>query len=298
MPPRAAGWRPWSPAATSPARPARPRCCTDLAGVRVPRVLVVGLGDRAKFAVPQYLKAIADAVRALRTGPVRNRPAHPDRIAGQGPRHAAWNVRQAVIAADHAAYEYTATRSKPARSDAGHHRRDRRRIARSRAAARHGDRRRRAVRARARQPAAEHLQPGLPGRAGVKTRRRARQRQLRGARARRRWKRSAWARCSRSAAARPIRRSLIVLRYTGAGDAKPFALVGKGITFDTGGINLKIQGGIEEMKFDMCGAASVIGTFLACARHAAADQPGRGRGRGGKHARCRRLPPERRADLR
>jgi leucyl aminopeptidase len=31
-------------------------------------------------------------------------------------------------------------------------------------------------------------------------------------------------------------------------------LVGKGITFDTGGINLKVQGGIEEMKFDMCGA--------------------------------------------
>ena len=50
---------------------------------------------------------------------------------------------------------------------------------------------------------------------------------------------------------------LIVLRYTGAGDAKPYALVGKGITFDTGGINLKVQGGIEEMKFDMCGAATV-----------------------------------------
>ena len=59
---------------------------------------------------------------------------------------------------------------------------------------------------------------------------------------------------------------LIVLRYTGAGDAKPFALVGKGITFDTGGINLKVQGGIEEMKFDMCGAATVLGAFLATAK--------------------------------
>jgi len=59
---------------------------------------------------------------------------------------------------------------------------------------------------------------------------------------------------------------LIVLRYSGAGDAKPFALVGKGITFDTGGINLKTQGGIEEMKFDMLGAASVIGTFVAVAK--------------------------------
>src|SRR5690606_39927628 len=59
---------------------------------------------------------------------------------------------------------------------------------------------------------------------------------------------------------------LVVLRYQGAGDAAPFALVGKGITFDSGGINLKVQGGIEEMKFDMCGAASVFGTFLSVAK--------------------------------
>ncbi|HEY0505819.1 MAG TPA: leucyl aminopeptidase, partial [Lysobacter sp.] len=56
---------------------------------------------------------------------------------------------------------------------------------------------------------------------------------------------------------------LIVLKYTGAGDAKPYVLVGKGITFDTGGINLKTQGGIEEMKYDMCGGATVMGTFVA-----------------------------------
>ena len=45
-----------------------------------------------------------------------------------------------------------------------------------------------------------------------------------------------------------------MLKWNNGGDAKPFALVGKGITFDTGGVNLKTQGGIEEMKFDMCGA--------------------------------------------
>ncbi|EQD67515.1 cytosol aminopeptidase, partial [mine drainage metagenome] len=56
---------------------------------------------------------------------------------------------------------------------------------------------------------------------------------------------------------------LIVLRWNGGGVAKPYALVGKGITFDTGGINLKVQGGIEEMKFDMGGAAGVLGAFLA-----------------------------------
>lgn len=47
-----------------------------------------------------------------------------------------------------------------------------------------------------------------------------------------------------------------------AGDA-PHVLVGKGITFDTGGISLKPGAGMDEMKYDMCGAASVLGTMLA-----------------------------------
>jgi leucyl aminopeptidase len=42
--------------------------------------------------------------------------------------------------------------------------------------------------------------------------------------------------------------------------------VGKGITFDTGGISLKPGAGMDEMKFDMCGAASVLGTFRALAQ--------------------------------
>jgi leucyl aminopeptidase len=56
---------------------------------------------------------------------------------------------------------------------------------------------------------------------------------------------------------------LVVLKWNNGGDAKPYVLVGKGITFDTGGINLKTAGGIEEMKYDMCGAASVMGTFVS-----------------------------------
>lgn len=57
---------------------------------------------------------------------------------------------------------------------------------------------------------------------------------------------------------------LIVLQYNGAKkDQAPHVLVGKGITFDTGGISLKPGLGMDEMKFDMCGAASVFGTFRA-----------------------------------
>src|SRR5579884_2368977 len=53
----------------------------------------------------------------------------------------------------------------------------------------------------------------------------------------------------------------IVLQYTGAGDAAPVALVGKGVTFDAGGISIKPAQNMEEMKFDMSGAAAVLGTF-------------------------------------
>jgi leucyl aminopeptidase len=59
---------------------------------------------------------------------------------------------------------------------------------------------------------------------------------------------------------------LIVLRYSGgAKGKKPLALVGKGITFDTGGISLKPAGEMDEMKFDMSGAASVLGAISALA---------------------------------
>ena len=60
---------------------------------------------------------------------------------------------------------------------------------------------------------------------------------------------------------------LIVIQYQGGrADAAPVALVGKGITFDTGGISLKPAAEMDEMKFDMCGAASVLGTLKAVAQ--------------------------------
>jgi leucyl aminopeptidase len=58
----------------------------------------------------------------------------------------------------------------------------------------------------------------------------------------------------------------IVLKYQGAGKADaPVVLVGKGITFDTGGISIKPAAEMDEMKFDMGGAASVLGTMRAVA---------------------------------
>ncbi|MGZ5585242.1 MAG: leucyl aminopeptidase [Methylobacter sp.] len=60
---------------------------------------------------------------------------------------------------------------------------------------------------------------------------------------------------------------LITLEYQGGEkNAKPIVLIGKGLTFDAGGISLKPGPGMDEMKYDMCGGASVLGTLLAAAQ--------------------------------
>ncbi len=58
----------------------------------------------------------------------------------------------------------------------------------------------------------------------------------------------------------------IILEFRGAGDAAPVALIGKGVTFDSGGISIKPAQSMEDMKFDMSGAAAVLGTFEVLGR--------------------------------
>jgi len=60
---------------------------------------------------------------------------------------------------------------------------------------------------------------------------------------------------------------LITLNYQGGEkNSKPIVLIGKGLTFDAGGISLKQAPGMDEMKYDMCGGATVLGTLLAVAQ--------------------------------
>ncbi|MDE2407419.1 MAG: leucyl aminopeptidase [Xanthomonadaceae bacterium] len=235
----------------------------DLPGVTAPRVLVIGLGEAGKFGVPQYLKAVADAARALKTGPVASALFTLTEVAVKD-RDAAWNVRQAVIAADHACYRYLATlgEKNKKREDKGLQHLH---IAGSDAAA---------------------LAQGVAIAAGVRFTRElgnlppnicnpayiAQQAQDFAAKsdkvscevlddaAMEALGMGSLLAVARGSAQRP---RLVVLKYDNGGDAKPYVLVGKGITFDTGGVNLKTQGGIEEMKYDMCGAGSVLGTFVA-----------------------------------
>jgi leucyl aminopeptidase len=63
----------------------------------------------------------------------------------------------------------------------------------------------------------------------------------------------------------PEEPKLIVLRYEKGGTGETLGFVGKGVTFDTGGISLKTPGGMHEMKMDMSGAAAVLGAVRAIA---------------------------------
>jgi leucyl aminopeptidase len=235
----------------------------DIAGVKAPRVLVVGLGEAAKFAVPQYIKAIADAVRALRIGPAKKILITLSELVVKA-RDVDWAMRQAVIAADHAAYEYTATRSKKAEVTLQH------------------------VSLQADAAQAKALANGIAIATGVQLTRELGNLppnicnpEYLAQQARKIAAEHEGVTCdvleradmeklgmgsllavARGSANAP---KLIVLKWNGGGEAKPYALVGKGITFDTGGINLKTAGGIEEMKYDMLGAGTVIGTFLSAA---------------------------------
>ena len=58
---------------------------------------------------------------------------------------------------------------------------------------------------------------------------------------------------------------LVILRYSGGGDEPPIALVGKGVTFDSGGLSLKPSDAMADMKCDMAGAATVVGVMHAIA---------------------------------
>ena len=232
----------------------------DLPGVTATRVLVIGLGEPAKFGVPQYIKAAGDAARALKDGAAASVVFTVSEAAVQG-RDEAWAIRQAVIAFSHATYRYHATLGEKNKNK-GESKLAAVAVAGSDAAALAQG-----------QAIAEgvaftrelgNLPPNIcnPAYLAEQAQKFA---QDNGAEAEildedqmQALGMGSLLAVARGSANRP---QLIVLKWNNGGDAKPFVLVGKGITFDTGGVNLKTQGGIEEMKYDMCGAASVLGAF-------------------------------------
>lgn len=238
----------------------------DVAGVAAPRVLVVGLGEKAKFGVAQYLKSAADAVRAFKGGGASSALFTLSELEVPG-RDAAWNIRQAVIAADHAGYRYTATlgdKNKAKKDDSG-----------LKSLAISGDDETALAQGRAIAEGVQfardlgNLPPNICNPAYIAEQARkfaadnGAESEILDESEMEKLGMGSLLAVARGSANRP---RLVVLKWNGGGTAKPYALVGKGITFDTGGVNLKTQGGIEEMKFDMCGGATVLGTFVAAVK--------------------------------
>lgn len=234
------------------------------------RVLLVGLGRESEFRDKQYREAVAAAVKALAATGAKDAELHLPALA-VGKRDATWRILHAAAVARETIYRFDQMKSKT----------DAPQTALRRLVLGIGD--------KAEQRLAEHgLEQGLaiahgvglakdlgnlPGNVCTPTYLAEQARNL----ARRYRMRiqvleredmeklgmGALLSVARGSAQPP---KLITLEYRGgAKSAKPVVLVGKGVTFDTGGISLKPAPEMDEMKFDMCGAASVLGTLKAAA---------------------------------
>jgi leucyl aminopeptidase len=234
-----------------------------LANVASPRVLLVGLGAREKFDARAFERACGAAGKALKRMPVRQASTWLPELDVAG-RDADWRVRTCALAIDHACYRYTAT-IKP-ESDAP-------KLAKLELVAGAGaDRGLEQARAIARGVSFARelgcLPPNLctPSHiaAQAKTIADAHEAVTLEVLERADMEKLGMGALLAVASGSATPPKLIVLQYRGGEEgAKPCALVGKGVTFDTGGMNLKPTGSMEEMKYDMCGAAGVLGAFLS-----------------------------------
>lgn len=233
-------------------------------GVKAPRVVLVGLGCKPVLDAHAFLRACNDAGNVLKSLPVTDATVYLPEVEVDG-HDAAWRTRTCALAIDHACFRYTAT-LKPANADAPRLQKlalaagaevaqgiaQASAIARGVAFARelgclppnlctptH-------IAAQAKIVADEHKESVT-----LEVLERADMQKL---------GMGALLAVSSGSATPP---KLIVLQYKGADDEKPYALVGKGVTFDAGGLNIKPTGSMEEMKYDMCGAAGVLGAFLS-----------------------------------
>jgi leucyl aminopeptidase len=237
-------------------------------GVAAKRVVVVGLGTQKSFDAARFQKVNLEAARALGRLPVADAVSYLTEVDVPG-RDSAWRVRIAALASDHAAYRYTATfkpRDKSKQPELT------------------------ALRFAAGADAQGGLDQAVAIADGVRFARElanlppnicnpayiAAQAQ---AFADTQDKVSCTVlddvdmeklgfgsllAVARGSVNKPC---LIALEYKGGNDGdKPYAFVGKGVTFDSGGISLKPGAGMEEMKFDMGGAAGVLGAFVAAVK--------------------------------
>jgi leucyl aminopeptidase len=239
----------------------------NVPGAGAARVLLVGLGREAEFGDKRYREAIAAAIRALNATGADEAVLLLTELA-VGRRDAAWKVAHAVAVARECAYRFTRMKSKSEGPEPALRRLT---LSVDRAASKR---------------ASAGLEQGLAVAHGMSLARDLGNLppnvctpsyladQARELAKRYRMKVTVLERADMErlgmhtllsvaqGSAQPPK--FITLEHRGGPKTvKPVALVGKGITFDTGGISLKPAGEMDEMKFDMCGAASVLGTMKA-----------------------------------
>jgi leucyl aminopeptidase len=236
-----------------------------LPGVAAPRVVVVGLGEQKKFDAARFARASSEAARVLKGLPIDSAVSYLTELEVAG-KDAAWAVRTAALASDAQAYKYTAT-FKP---------KDKPKTPEFAALAFAAPASAAAVLATARCIAngvrfareLGNLPPNIcnPAHIAAQAQKLAKEHpgvscEVLDEEAMRKLGMGGLLGVSQGSANPP---KLIVLEWLGGGDDdKPYVLVGKGVTFDSGGISIKPSAGMEEMKFDMCGAAGVLGAFAA-----------------------------------
>jgi leucyl aminopeptidase len=239
-----------------------------LPGVAAERVLLVGLGPESDVHEREYREAARAAVKAAQeTGAGMLTLCFTDIRAGR--RDALWKARQAALVAAECAYRFDSMKSKKSDPRALEHM-ELLTTARDAAAVTRGLRQGGAIGAGVSLAKDLGNLPGnvcTPAFLADQARKLARDWKL-GVEVLERKDMEKLGMGSLLSVAQGSRQppKLIVLNYAGAAKkAKPLVLVGKGITFDTGGISLKPGAEMDEMKFDMCGAASVLGALRACA---------------------------------
>jgi leucyl aminopeptidase len=241
-----------------------------IAGLAAERVLLVGLGEQKNFAEGPFRDAVRGAAAALRELGARDAVAYfADLKVGRRPM--AWNLRHAALGLREAFYRFDQLKTQkklpaPAlaavtlATQAGPVAQQARDALREAAATADGVALARTL---------GNLPPNIctPSYLAEEAKKLARQFKLGlevlERRDMERLKMGALLAVTRGSHQAP---KLIVLRYSGGAKGKaPLVLVGKGITFDTGGISLKPAGEMDEMKYDMSGAGSVLGALRALA---------------------------------
>lgn len=245
------------------------RLLFDVDGIAAGSVLLVGLGEAKTFGPRAYREAVKSAVTALNDGGIRDALLLLSTGFPGDDQPLYWGVRHAIEAADEATYKYRATISKkapkPALTTLDVFQEGRGGKAAADKALRHAT-------GIARGTALARELGDLPGNVCTPSYLANQARKL--ARQDKNIKTTilSAADCKKlgmgsflsvaKGSDEPCK--FIVMEYKNTrGKTRPHVLVGKGLTFDTGGISLKPGPGMDEMKYDMCGGASVFGTMAA-----------------------------------